>query len=58
MQPSAKKSCAQLYDPDNAGNSYFCNPYQTDYEQYELEYLDRNSHEQDDIECVVILGYN
>ena len=38
--------------------SYFGNPYQLHYEQYGLEYLDRNSSSADEIERVVILGYN
>ncbi len=43
---------------DQAENSYFGNPYQLRYEQYGLEYLDRNSSSADEIERVVILGYN
>lgn len=39
-------------------NSYFGNPYELDYEQYGPEHLDRNQQGSDDIESVVILGYN
>lgn len=46
------------FDSEAAGNSYFGNPYHTEYEQYGLEHLDRNSDSEDDIAQVVILGYN
>ena len=45
-------------DPVEKENSYFGNPYQLPYEQYGLENLDRNSSSDDEIERVVILGYN
>ena len=45
-------------EPDPSGNSYFGNPYQLGHEQFGLEHLDRNQQEADDIESVVILGYN
>ena len=41
-----------------AGDAYFGNPYQLPYEQYGLEFLDRDGHEFDAVEHVVILGYN
>ena len=47
-----------LMETDLIGNSHFGNPYQLGYEQYGLEYLDRNQQESDDIESVAILGYN
>lgn len=43
---------------DHTENSYFGNPYQLRYEQYGLEYLDRKSESNDEIERVAILGYN
>jgi|GEM_PF-1556609 len=43
---------------DQAENSFFGNPYQLRHEQYGLEYLDRNNSSADEIERVVILGYN
>ena len=47
-----------LMESDLTGNSYFGNPYELGYEQYGLEYMDRNQHEPDEIESAVILGYN
>jgi len=47
-----------LMETDTAGNSHFGNPYELGYEQYGLEHLDRNQQGLDDIEFVVILGYN
>lgn len=44
-------------EPANAGDDYFGNPYRTRHEQYGFEYLDRTN-SQDEIESVVILGYN
>jgi hypothetical protein len=44
--------------PVKTENSYFGNPYQLHYEQYGLENLDRNSSNADEIQRVVILGYN
>ena len=43
---------------DQTEKSYFGNPYQLGYEQYGLEFLDRNTGNTDSIERVVILGYN
>ena len=45
-------------EPACAGNAYDDNPYLTGYEQYGLEFLDRNNRRDDDIEQVVILGDN
>jgi len=45
-------------EPVKTENSYFGNPYQLHYEQYGLENLDRNSSSADEIQRVVILGYN
>lgn len=45
-------------ESENAGNGYYGNPYQSGYEQYGLELLDRHGDSEDDIELVVILGYN
>lgn len=45
-------------DSADSEHSYFGNPYQLDYEQYGLENLDRDIDDADDIERVVILGYN
>ncbi len=47
-----------LSESDPSGNSYFGNPYALGHEQYGLENLDRNQQGSDDIESVVILGYN
>jgi|GEM_PF-1931161 len=47
-----------LMDSDPAANSYFGNPYELGYEQYGLEHLNRSQQGSDDIESVVILGYN
>ena len=47
-----------LMESDLTGNSHFGNPYELGYEQYGLEHLDRNQQGPDDIESVVILGYN
>jgi hypothetical protein len=47
-----------LMESDLIGNSYFGNPYELGYEQYGLEHMDRNQQASDDIESVVILGYN
>ena len=47
-----------LMESDLTGNSHFGNPYELGYEQYGLEHLDRNQQGSDDIESVVILGYN
>ncbi len=44
--------------PELTENSYFGDPYQLHHEQYGLEYLDRNMNAADEIERVVILGYN
>ena len=46
------------FDPFGNTNSYFCNPYNSGLEQYGLEFLDRNPTSDDEIESVVILGYN
>ena len=46
------------HDPFGTENTYFCDPYRTRLEQYGLEYLDRNPSGDDDVERVVILGYN
>ncbi len=42
---------------ETAGNAYYGNPYLTQHEQYGLEFVDRSDSD-DDIEKVVILGYN
>lgn len=47
-----------LMESDPTANSYFGNPYELGYEQYGLEHLDRTQQGSDDIESVVILGYN
>jgi len=44
--------------PDQAENSYCGDPCQLHYEQYGLEYLDRNGDTFDGIDRVVILGCN
>ena len=41
-----------------AGNGYYGNPYHTAYEQYGFEHIGRVAGNEDDIENVVILGYN
>lgn len=46
------------HDPFGTENTYFCDPYHSLLEQYGFEYLDRNQSSDDDIERVVILGYN
>ncbi len=46
------------HDPFGTENTYFCDPYHTRLEQYGLEYIDRNTGGDDDVERVVILGYN
>ena len=57
--PSHKdESCNLLMKSDPTANSYFGNPYELGYEQYGLEHLDRHQQGSDDIESVVILGYN
>ena len=45
-------------DPFGTENTYFCDPYRSRLEQYGLEYLDRHHDGDDDVERVVILGYN
>ena len=45
-------------EPDPSGNAYFGNPYALGHEQHGLEHLDRNPQGSDDVESVVILGYN
>ena len=45
-------------ESEAGGNAYFGNPYALDYEQHGLEHLDRNQQGTDDVESVVILGYN
>ena len=45
-------------ESDPSGNSYFGNPYALGYENFVLEYLDSHQQEADEIESVVILGYN
>ena len=47
-----------LAKSDPAGNSYFGNPYSLEHEQFGLEHLDRHAPGPDEIESVVILGYN
>lgn len=45
-------------ESDPCGNSYFGNPYALGYENFVIEHPDRHRQEADDIESVVILGYN
>ena len=47
-----------LMDTDRIGNSYFGNPYSLGYEKFLQEHLDGKKQEADEIESVVILGYN
>ena len=46
--------CAPEHDSDD----YFGNPYRSGYEQYGLEFIDRQADADEDISRVVILGYN
>lgn len=58
MHPPEKITPVSAIDTVKTENTYFANPYQLHYEQYGLENLDRNGCSADEIERVVILGYN
>ena len=45
-------------ESDPSGNAYFGNPYALGYEKFVQEHQDRQQQKADDIESVVILGYN
>ena len=56
MNPADKPESP--FDPFGTKNTYFCDPYHSRLEQYGLEYLDRDSTDDDEVKRVVILGYN
>ena len=58
MQSHKDETCHLLMESELTGNSCFGNPYELGYEQYGLEYRDRLQQESEDIESMVILGYN
>lgn len=63
MLDRKNRTDSRLMESSLTGNSYFGNPYMLAYEQYGLENLDRNrqaliEQDSDEVESVVILGYN